>query len=239
MDYTTIAQWLNEARNIVILTGAGMSTESGIPDFRSTEGRWRNIDPLTGATTDAYALNYDVFHDFYCARIAALDGVTPHIGHEIIAKWQRTRQAFIATQNVDRLHQLAGAAQVAELHGTIRTVRCGRCEQEAALQAFIEKETCTCGGTLRPNVVLFGEPLPDGAWDTTMQSIQEADLVVVIGTSLRVYPVNQLPTMTNGKCIYINLQCEDDVAASYTFDAILTGKAGDILQGIDQALQLK
>lgn len=224
-----VQQWLQEAKRIVVLTGAGMSTESGIPDFRSKEGRWRNIDPMTVATTEAYAYHYDLFYDFYRARIEALQHVQPHIGHTILADWQRNKNVFIATQNVDRLHQLAGATQVEELHGTIRTARCGRCEQPAPIDAFLRKEPCTCGGNLRPNVVLFGEALPSDAWDATMNAIEEADVVLVIGTSLRVYPVNELPRMTRGKCVYMNMECEDDIAASYAFDAVLEGKAGDLL----------
>lgn len=228
-----VKQWLQQAKRIVVLTGAGMSTESGIPDFRSKEGRWRNIDPMTVATIDAYKHNYELFYDFYRARIEALEGVAPHIGHNILANWQRDRHIFIATQNVDRLHQLAGATQVAELHGTIREAHCGRCQQQAPIEAFLQKEPCTCGGNLRPSVVLFGESLPNDAWDATMNAIEQADVVLVIGTSLRVYPVNELPKMTRGKCVYINMECEHDIAASYKFDAVLEGKAGDMLQQLD------
>ena len=141
----------------------------------------------------------------------------------------------MSTQNVDRLHQLAGATQVAELHGTIRTARCGRCAQSAAIEQFLQNGTCTCGGHLRPDVVLFGEYLPEAAWDATLQAIQQADVVLVIGTSLTVYPVNQLPTMTSGKLVYINNEYTDVTASAYSFDAVLQGTAGDILQKIDSA----
>lgn len=236
MNYKEVKQWLQQAQRIVILTGAGMSTESGIPDFRSAEGRWRHIDPLTVATVDAYEQNYELFHSFYAARLHALQGITPHSGYDVLTHWQQTYGAFIATQNVDGLHQLAGASQVAELHGNIRTARCGRCQQEATIHDFLGQSSCACGGMLRPNVVLFGEYLREDVWTETMHAIEQADVVFVIGTSLTVYPVNQLPTMTTGKRFYINLACDDETAANYAFDAIFIGEAGDILQRIEQCL---
>lgn len=218
-----------------MLTGAGMSTESGIPDFRSEMGLWRGIDPRTVASVEAWHGNYPLFREFYQMRIEALNTCTPHKGYDILAAWQkRGLISLITTQNVDSLHAAAGATNVQELHGNITSIRCGKCNRPAELAAFLAGDVCThCSGHLRPNVVLFGELLPNEAWQTSMQAIEEADLVLVIGTSLEVYPVNQLPMMTNGKLVYMNLE----TANGRGFDLVLQGKAGELLAQIDAMLQ--
>lgn len=230
-----VIDWIQQATSIVVLTGAGMSTESGIPDFRSKEGRWQQVDPLTVATVEALKSNYALFQSFYRARIQALVDVTPHNGYYILAKWQQQKRVtHIATQNVDRLHQKAGATHVSELHGNIETTRCQSCgKQYDDATRFLNEARCTCGGALRPNVVLFGEYLPEEAWEKTIQAIRHADIVFVIGTSLSVYPVNQLPSMTTGKLIYINLE---PASNDQQFDATFYGKAGEILAQLDELL---
>ncbi|WP_342558894.1 NAD-dependent deacylase [Metasolibacillus sp. FSL K6-0083] len=227
-----ISEWLKASQHTVVLTGAGMSTESGLADFRSKSGWWQQIDPRTVATTEALAHNYDLFHRFYSARMNALDEIAPHEGHYILADWQKQGLVqHIATQNVDGLHTLAGGANVDELHGSIRSVRCQRCAAIAESSHFLAKEICSCGGKLRPNVVLFGESLPQRAWDNTLSHMKAAQLVIVIGTSLEVYPVSQLPLMTNGKTVYINLEIEHS-----HFDMMISGKAGAMLNAIDKLL---
>lgn len=234
-EVVALAELIKNSNHTVILTGAGMSTESGIPDFRSKEGWWRNIDPLTVATVEALQNNYDLFHQFYSARIEALTNCTPHEGHYILARWEeRGLLHRVATQNVDRFHQQAGNNEVDELHGSILTYRCHICENQASKQAFIDKKHCTsCDGKLRPNVVLFGETLPQEAWNNALNHIQKAELVIVIGTSLQVYPVSQLPTMTNGTTVYINK--EVGVEQSF-FDLVIEGSAKETLVNVNQLL---
>ncbi|KOS59861.1 NAD-dependent deacylase [Lysinibacillus agricola] len=229
MTIERLSEWLQTSSSTVILTGAGMSTESGIPDFRSASGWWNNIDPRTVATTEALAQNYSLFHEFYKMRIENLEKVAPHEGHQILADWEkRGIVSLVATQNVDGFHQLAGSQRVEELHGSIRSVRCHRCQQAAPMESFLHKESCAhCGGKLRPNVVLFGESLPQASWHKTMEAIKAAELVVVIGTSLEVYPVNQLPMMTKGKTVYINLDIAQHEAQ---FDVTIEGKIKEVLQ---------
>ncbi|WP_341299454.1 NAD-dependent deacylase [Lysinibacillus sp. FSL H8-0500] len=229
MTIERLREWLHASTNTVILTGAGMSTESGIPDFRSASGWWNNIDPRTVATTEALAQNYALFHEFYKMRIENLAKAMPHEGHHILADWEKSGMvSLIATQNVDGFHQLAGSQRVEELHGSIRTIRCDRCQQAAAMEHFFDKIECIhCGGQLRPNVVLFGESLPQASWHISIEAIKAAELVLVIGTSLEVYPVNQLPMMTTGKTVYINL----DVSQHKTqFDLTIAGKIKEVLQ---------
>lgn len=230
-----LAQWLKTAKRVVVLTGAGMSTESGIPDFRSKSGWWRNIDPSTVATVEALMGNYDLFHAFYSARFEALIGCEPHAGHLVLADWeQRGMIHTVATQNVDGLHKLAGNQNVAELHGRIHDVYCQNCQQTATSEQFLAKESCAhCGGMLRPGIVLFGEMLPQKAWNHALEAIQAADLVLVIGTSLQVYPVNQLPKMTRGKLVYINKDVDGFEGA---FDLVLQGSAKEILSEVNALL---
>lgn len=230
-----LAAWLKESKNTVVLTGAGMSTESGLPDFRSKSGWWKNIDPTTVASVEALEDNYALFHEFYKIRIEDLGHAQPHEGHFILAQWeQRGLIQAIATQNVDGFHQKAGSQQIYELHGSIRSARCHRCSAPVEMSQFLEGKSCgRCGGKLRPNVVLFGEMLPDDAWDQSLTAISQADLVIVIGTSLQVYPVNQLPKMTKGKIAIINLEPTDQ---DKRFDLAIYNKAGEALKAVEKFL---
>nr|WP_106589596.1 NAD-dependent deacylase [Salsuginibacillus halophilus] len=231
------ARWICRARHVMVVTGAGMSTESNLPDFRSKDGWWRNIDPVTVATVEALEKQYELFHAFYQARLEALYEAEPHQGHNILAKWEEVGVVSgIATQNVDGLHTAAGSEQVHELHGSIHSIRCYSCGQEAELHAFHEGRGCdSCDGKLRPGVVLFGEMLPQKAWDEALKQIEQADVVLVIGTSLEVYPANQLPWMTRGRTVYMNMELNADASA---FDAVITGKAKEVLTKLDKKLEL-
>ncbi|CAG9606852.1 NAD-dependent protein deacylase Sir2 [Pseudoneobacillus rhizosphaerae] len=218
-----------------LLTGAGMSTESNIPDFRSKEGWWRKIDPRTVATTQALEDHYDLFHEFYSRRINGLKKCSPHIGHEILAHWER--RGFIqaiSTQNVDGFHKTAGNMNVYELHGNIHDIRCKECHSVASEEQLLSKDSCIqCGGHLRPGVVLFGESLPENSWDASLFHIRKSDLVIVIGTSLEVYPASNLPQMTNGKTVYINTEISRN---RIQFDLVIKGKAGEVLRKVDELL---
>jgi NAD-dependent deacetylase len=228
-----LRNWLAESSFTVVLTGAGMSTESGIPDFRSRSGWWRNIDPTTVATVDALRHQYELFHAFYSARVKALEGIEPHQGHRILAKWEdQGLIRSVATQNVDGLHHMAGSHKVYELHGSILTFRCADCRCPATQQAFLEKEGCKqCGGHLRPNVVLFDEMLPMDALMRAEADIRRAELVIVIGSSLNVYPAAHLPSLTNGKTALINME---PTRLDAQFDLAIYGKAGEVLREMDE-----
>lgn len=228
------AMLIRDARRMVLISGAGLSVDSGVKDFRSPSGWWRNIDPRTVATVEALESNYDLFHAFYSARITQLQTIVPHRGHFILAEWEkRGMLACVCTQNVDGLHQAAGSRTVHELHGTIRTHRCHACGSPHTEEAFLRKAKCPCGGNLRPNVVLFGEMLPSEAWDLSMAAIREADVVLVIGTSLQVAPVNQLPFLTRAKRIFINAE---ETGYEDQFDVFIKGRALDSLVGLKERL---
>ena len=220
------------AKHLVVVTGAGFSVESGVPDFRSSRGWWRQIDPVTVATVDALEFNYNLFHGFYSTRIVQLKTVSPHLGHHILAQWEKDgRLQHIATQNVDGLHQQAGNKQVQELHGTIRSYRCHQCGRKGQQEVFLSKTQCACGGNLRPNLVLFGESFPSRAWEISAQAIRNADVVLVMGTSLQVAPANQLPFLTSGTRILIN---QDSTGWEHQFDIVIQGKVVETLKAINQ-----
>ncbi|MFC5714184.1 NAD-dependent deacetylase [Thalassorhabdus alkalitolerans] len=230
-----VGKWMMESKNTVVLTGAGMSTESGLPDFRSKEGWWRSIDPSTVANVDALNRNYDLFHEFYRDRIISLSHCKPHEGHLIVAEWEKKGIiSHVATQNVDGFHHQAGNRNVSELHGNIRTFRCHNCGAGALEELFLNGDNCReCGGRLRPNVVLFGEMLPQEAWETSLDAIDSADLVLVIGSSLQVSPVNQLPSMTKGKTVWLN----KEIDSFSQFDKTIEGSAKNILQQLNNIIK--
>lgn len=227
-----MARIIQQCERLVVFTGAGMSQDSGVPDFRSKDGWWKKINPAEVATVEALHERYSLFHEFYSYRVKHLENVRPHEGHAILSKWEREGKLYcLVTQNVDRLHQLAGNENVCELHGTIREFRCAECGRAAQQQAFLVREACVCGGKLRPNVVLFGETLPADAWERALSAIRQADAVLVIGTSLQVSPVNQLPFLTDGKRLLMN---RDLTGEEERFDCVVQGGAKDCLQAVDR-----
>ncbi|MDI9473046.1 MAG: NAD-dependent protein deacylase [Tissierellia bacterium] len=196
---------------LVAFSGAGMDTESHLPDFRGPEGLWKNHDPRTLASTRALYDNYSLFHEFYSYRIQCLKGARPHRGHEILADWERRGLLkAIITQNVSGLHREAGSANVIELHGNIRRIFCLECAREHHEDVFLDGGRCQCGGLLRPGVTLFGESLPSEAFYRADEELSKADMVLILGTSLEVYPAAQLPFMYPMKRAYVDLQAYAD-----------------------------
>jgi len=168
-------------------------------------------------------------------RINAVDSCEPHDGHKILAEWEaKGLIQSIATQNVDGFHQKAGSKKVYELHGSINKIRCSECRAPDNKNNLISKNPCAkCGGRLRPGVVLFGEDLPQSEWNKALNDIVKAELLIVIGSSLKVSPVNILPSITKGKVAYIN----DEIDQNYSFDLIIKGKAKNILLKLNEILE--
>ena len=217
--------WRN-AVTTVVFTGAGMSTESGLPDFRSKQGLWKQR-PESLATMAALQQTPDEFFFFYQWRIQQLWSVEPNAGHLALAQLEKAnRVSHVITQNVDGLHHRAGSSRVSELHGSLKTVSCLKCQsrfdsrqllpkvegweayyQNGSYHHGTECRCPECGGLLRPDVVLFGESLPEGAWKTSQEWSRKADLFLVIGSSLVVSPANYLPQMAveaGAKLLIIN-----------------------------------
>ncbi|MBP1154004.1 MULTISPECIES: NAD-dependent protein deacylase [unclassified Paenibacillus] len=187
---------LEESTYCIVLTGAGMSTESGIPDFRSSlRGIWKDKNPMALASVQALENNREAFFEFYRSRLEGLKPCEPHRGHYVLAELEKKRKLkAVITQNVDGLHRKAGSENVIELHGNIRCLSCMLCKEKYDDSVYLMNAPyCKCGGFIRPDVVLFGEALPEEAVDKAYDEIEKADLLIVLGSSLSVYPANQLP----------------------------------------------
>lgn len=198
-DLAALVHALRRARRTVALTGAGVSTECGIPDFRSDRGIWAQADPMEVGSIDGFREDPARFYAFWGDFFARIGEVPPGSGHRMLAALEsRGLLAAVVTQNIDGLHQAAGSRAVIEVHGSWRTAHCLRCRtrfETAALLAdarFRRAPHCeACGGLVKPDVVLFGELLGP-ALDDARRAIDTADLVVVLGSSLAVAPVSEL-----------------------------------------------
>jgi NAD-dependent deacetylase len=208
-----LAEALRGARHAVVLTGAGASTESGLPDFRSKEGLWQGVDPMKLASLTALHHNPVAFYSFYRHRLSKLQGARPSGVHIGLALLQHAGYIkAIITQNIDGLHQAAGSPEVIEMHGNLRECVCLGCDArypsdllDVDVSSVADVPKCpACQGILKPGVILFEEPLPAGAIDRAFAHTRAADLFIVIGSSLEVGPVNQLPVMTTGSLAILN-----------------------------------
>jgi len=198
-----LATALRAAGNAVALCGAGMSTASGLPDFRSQTGLWGRNDWTEVATLAAFRRDPDAVWEFYRTRLGALAGAHPNPAHEALASLEAAGLlTAVVTQNVDGLHQAAGSERVIQVHGDLTEAVCLRCgarepraRVEAALAAAPGAPSCTCGAPLKPGVVLFGETLPEDAIAEAVALASECDLMLCLGSSLEVHPVAALPDL--------------------------------------------
>ncbi|HWI64363.1 MAG TPA: NAD-dependent deacylase [Symbiobacteriaceae bacterium] len=199
-----LAGRLAESRHAVVLTGAGASTDSGLPDFRSKQGLWQGIDPMKLASMTALRRNPVEFYQFYRYRLSRLNDARPNAVHTGLAALQQAGYVkALITQNIDGLHQAGGARDVIEMHGSLRECVCLRCRRrfpsaliDVDVQSPEDAPGCPdCGGMLKPGVILFEEALPEDAIERALEETYKADLFIVIGSSLEVGPVNQLPAL--------------------------------------------
>ncbi|WKA59502.1 NAD-dependent deacylase [Planococcus shenhongbingii] len=237
-----ISDWLNSSRYTVIFTGAGMSTESGLPDFRSAnQGMWQQKDPSRVASIEALNNNVEEFMDFYRNRVIRVKEYGPHKGHRLLSEWEkRGLVKSIITQNVDGFHQKAGSEHVAELHGTLQTVFCNSCGKVFNSEEYANGiyQCTTCGGYLRPSVVLFGEMLPEEPFNIAFEEAARAELFIVLGSSLSVTPANQFPLIAkeNGAQLVIVNQ-EETPLDRFADQVIHDRKIGDVLVEWDRLLK--
>ncbi len=182
---------------VAVLSGAGISAESGVPTFRDDKnGLWARFDPYELSSTHGWRENPQRVWGWYLWRHYLVADVAPNAGHRAIAGWQDDAEVTVITQNVDDLHERAGSQTVHHLHGSLFEFRCARCAiafhgtlpkmAEPALE--VEPPVCECGGMIRPDIVWFGEPLPDEPWQRAVEAAEAADVMVVVGTSAIVYP---------------------------------------------------
>jgi NAD-dependent deacetylase len=223
-----------------VLTGAGVSTESGIPDFRSPSGIWADVDPFEVASIQAFERDPERVWSFYRERIHLLRDAEPNAAHIALAELERRGLVCaIVTQNIDTLHTRAGSRAVIEVHGSIRGAQCLRClwaEPAAEVLAQLDERSTPlcphCGDILKPGVVLFGELLPAGAMERATELARTAGLVLVVGSSLEVWPVAGLPLEARAFAIVNRGSTSLDDRALLKIDAA----AGETLAAVVDAL---
>ena len=230
------AELLRKAKRIVILTGAGISSPSGIPDFRSEgSGLWSRDEPMEVASLTAFRTSPERFFNWFRPLAGQIFNAKPNAAHKALVELENAgRDLAVVTQNIDGLHQKAGSVRVVEMHGTLRTLSCTECFKQHESGSFLElyiKEgniprCLSCNGILKPDVILFGEQLPQLAWLDARRAARQCDLMLVAGSSLEVLPVAGLPMqaldrgahliVVNQTPTYVNVRADvvfmDDVA---------------------------
>lgn len=240
-DYTRAADAIRSAGTVVASTGAGISTESGIPDFRSEGGIWDTYPPEEYASIQAFTADPAKVWGMWRELGQQLDGCKPNPGHNALAQLEEAGHlAAIITQNVDNLHQEAGSRIVIEYHGNSRQVRCMTCGHTQPINPEIYASGtpfCVCGGVFKPDVVMFGEMIPPKAMLQAEAFARSADTVIIVGTSAQVYPAAELPYTAKKRGAFIieaNLE-ETDFTRDIT-DIFLHGKAGETLPKLAEAV---
>lgn len=239
------AALLRGGRLNVALTGAGASTESGLPDFRSKDGLWGRTDPTRVASVSAFQQDPTAFYAFYQTRLAALAGAAPNGAHRALARLESLGGLhLVVTQNVDGLHQQAGSREVVEVHGNLREARCAGCgalvsiaEMAGPLRAGAVPRCGRCGGLLRPNVVLFGELLPAAAYARAEAACRKCDVLLVVGSSLEVYPVAGLPALAVRHGAKLAIVNRDPTPCDELAEVVVRGEAGVVLPRIVEAVE--
>jgi NAD-dependent deacetylase len=241
-----LAQLLADAQHAIALTGAGMSTESGIPDFRSAEGVWQKFDPMEVASLQTFLREPQRFWQFHRPRIDMLGSVEPNPAHHAIAELQRRGiLRTLITQNIDRLHSRAGSVDVIEVHGSLSRGECLQCQAMTTLDELIAKSDgaedgvprCDgCGFQLKSGVVMFGEPLPAAEINAAYDAAERADAILVVGSSLQVAPVSELPSVVRERGGRLAILTEGDTPYDELADVRLRGKAGVQLSETLEAL---
>jgi NAD-dependent deacetylase len=193
--FDTVAQKLKGSKKIVFVTGAGISQESGIPTFRGKDGYWRRYDPMKLASIDAFYDDPKLVWEWYEDRRKNILSVKPNEGHFAISQMEEFKDVVVLTQNIDGLHQRSGSTNILELHGSIIRIKCTVCDFTDNITENFESlpPKCKCGSMLRPDVVWFGEPLPQNIWQSAIKEASICDVMIIVGTSLVVSPANTLP----------------------------------------------
>ena len=233
------AKKLAEATRVGVLTGAGVSAESGVPTFRGPQGLWRKFRPEELATPEAFARDPKLSWEWYDWRRQKLAACKPNAGHEALVRLERSVAEFtLVTQNVDGLHRAAGSRNVQELHGNIWRLRCTICSHTAEDFRVPLPELpprCDCGGLLRPDVVWFGEMLPEGPSNSSLKAMSNAEMVLVVGTSGLVHPAASLPLVAKqagASVIEVNME---ETPLSSMADVTLLGPSAVRLPELLQA----
>jgi NAD-dependent deacetylase len=237
-----LLQKLTAAHHVAVLTGAGISAESGVPTFRGTNGLWKKYRAEDLANFEAFSRNPKLVWEWYNYRRSIVKQKSPNPGHYALAKMERQFPKFeLITQNVDGFHLLAGNKNVYEIHGNImrnRCVKCSRLFEEPPESVKEGLPYCVCGGLLRPDVIWFGEMLPEKILALSFNAAKKCDVFFSIGTSAVVQPAASLPVVAkeNG-ALTIEINTEK-TPISYLMDEVILGKSGEILPQLIAALRL-
>ncbi len=236
-----LKQWIKESNYIVFFGGAGVSTESGIPDFRSVDGLYHqqyDYPPETMISHSFYLRNPEEFYRFYKERMIFSDA-KPNRAHLALQKLEALgKLKAVITQNIDGLHQAAGSREVLELHGSVHRNYCRRCNRFCSLQEFMEKKgvpKCACGGIIKPDVVLYEEGLDQHTINKAVQYIRRADMLIIGGTSLVVYPAAGLIDEYSGdKLVLIN---KSVTPMDGRADLVISGAIGEVLGSVAEGIE--
>ncbi len=231
-----LKELVDSSDNIVFFGGAGVSTESGIPDFRSVDGLYHQqyrYPPETILSHSFYTAHKTEFYDFYRAKMLAPDA-QPNAAHRKLAQWEaQGKLKAVITQNIDGLHQKAGSREVLELHGSVLRNYCERCGKFYGLDAILHSTgvpKCTCGGDIKPDVVLYEEGLDEHVMQKALDYISRADMLIIGGTSLVVYPAAGLVRYYRGnKLVVIN---KGVIEADLGADLVINGSIGQVLSQV-------
>ncbi len=244
-EQTIISKGLHDlfltANNVLVLTGAGVSAESGVPTFRGggKSAVWRGMPFEVISSARMLERDLPAVWEWFNYRRNLLAQLKPNAAHTTIANWQdRFSDLSVVTQNVDGLHQASGSRDVIELHGNVWRARCFDCDARYSLNELNCDEAVPscfdCGGNLRPDVVLFGEMLPPGAFERAADAAQRCELCLVVGTSAVVYPAASIPEIAKGNGAYLVEVNPERTPLSDFCDEVLTGKAGEMLPQLCQ-----
>jgi NAD-dependent deacetylase len=227
------------AERILVLTGAGVSAESGVPTFRGPEGLWRRYRPEDLATPEAFERDPKLVWEWYAWRRERVAACRPNRAHQALAALEARVPAFtLATQNVDGLHAAAGSRKLIELHGSLWRTRCTGCSRVFEDRRPSPPELpprCACGALLRPDVVWFGEPLPEAAVREAFEAARQARLVLVIGTASIVYPAAALPQIAKGSGAFVIEVNPDQTPLTRLADVSLRGGAAELVPPLVEA----
>ena len=236
---------LKAADSVVAFTGAGISAESGVPTFRGNDGMWKKYKPSELANFDAFMRNPDLVWEWYKHRKQIISAISPNAGHVALAAMEQRFPRFaVITQNIDNLHRRAGSRTVYELHGNIERNYCIGCGRQYTNIEIIGNERaphCTsCNDLIRPDVVWFGELLPEDEWNASVKAAEDSAVFLSIGTSAVVYPAASLPIIARHSGAYVVEINIEPTELGHQADEFILGKSGEVLPGLlERIIQLK
>lgn len=228
-----LIQNLTNAKSVVVFTGAGISAESGVPTFRGENGLWKKFRPEELANFNAFIQNPSLVWEWYKYRKQLISNIKPNPGHFAIAELEKHCENFaLITQNIDNLHRRAGNKNIFELHGNIERNYCIGCHKwysNEEIMACTDVPKCSCGELIRPDVVWFGEILPEDQWNNSVKAAEQAEIFFAVGTSAVVYPAASLPLIAKKAGAYLVEVNIEPTELSDKVDELLLGKSGEIL----------